>query len=171
MELEGSGGAIHGLADRVRRAAGSDDVPNHVIRRIAYTLAGQSAAFVDVNLSESKMLLAGQVTVYTDRHLAVAALQGLTFRPDDDAGEVHLTVLSRRTLTAIDVAPMAGALNNVTAWRPDRSGYRDGGWPSNARVSLTYPAFDSPLVLPSRRSTENLDAFLPSLLDDLAASI
>ncbi|MCZ2813723.1 hypothetical protein O2W15_20020 [Modestobacter sp. VKM Ac-2979] len=84
---------------------------------------------------------------------------------------MRLTVVPRRTLTAIEVAPIGNpVLNNVMAWRPDRSGFADSGWPTRAAVSLAYPSLGSAVVLPRRRSNENFDALLPSLLDDLAAS-
>lgn len=171
MDMEGSGGAVDTLAERIRHAAGPYGVPSHVVRRIAYTLAGQAAVFVDVDLTETASLLTGRVAVFTERHLAVATVNGLTDRREDDAGDVHLTVLPRHSLTAIQVAPLGNPLrNNVMAWRPDRTGFEDAGWPSRAAVSLTYPALDTAVVLPSRRSTENFDAFLPSLLDDLAGA-
>lgn len=113
------------------------------------------------------MLLNGQVTVFTDHHVAVAVVDGLTNRHEDTAGQVHLTVLSRDALAAIEVRPIQDAVRNtVMAWRADRSGLEDMGWPARAAVSLIYPSLTRAVVLPSRPSKEDFEAFLPALIDD-----
>lgn len=93
-------------------------------------------------------------------------VNGVTDRREDDAGDVLLTVVPRHALAAIEVASIEDpTLNKVMAWRPNRTGFDDNGWSSRAAVSLIYPALDTAVVLPSRRSNENFDAFPPSLLE------
>jgi hypothetical protein len=144
----------------------SRELPPHITVRLVFVIGDAPVRFLDAHLKETPQGLTGTVVAFTDHLVFVVRFADQNPWNDPYGGEVTLSAVARRTLAQLAVLPTK---------EPDRSQYKvwtpeEGGlirWPRRARVELTYPGVD-PIVVPRGNNAENFDAFLSTLLDDLA---
>jgi hypothetical protein len=152
---------------RVRNALGSDVVPLHLIRRLAYLLADQQIVYVDSHFAEGAAGLRARVVVFSDSVVAIGDTAWI--EPPGHPNDSTVTVVARSSLQRLDIAPVEGEeMNRDGDWTPPS--FPDSTWPLRGATVLTYRELEEPLIVPRAGAfgREDFMAFLPSLLEDLA---
>lgn len=150
-------------------------VPSHVTNRIALLSGGQQVRYLEAPLQRERGLVSGAIRVFTDEMLIVIDLADVATqasRDDDWPGGVTVTVVPRRSLLTLSVAPGRGGenRNDNSLW----AGREVLRWPHHGELELRYEHLDDAVVVgaPSGRTIgfgeSPLDAFLDSLVADLA---
>lgn len=142
----------------------------HVFERIAALLHGDELIFTDNGLAHDGDNLKGRITVFTERFVAVAdvdgvaSMQGVLSGPAE-RGTVTVRVIPRTSLEQLSIAPEAEhRINSAAAWLAEEA--RDG-WPYAGRLGLRYAALPELLLIPSDPGTD-IQPLLPKLMEDLA---
>lgn len=161
------------LRDRIHEVSGIFFL-THVTTRVALLVQGEDVEYIDVAATQPHpYTVTGTIAIFTRHLLAKVDLKDVqtqaTVHDGAVPGDVAVTVTPRRPMCRMRIDKAEDDKNYNAAWMGSQP-----IWPSYGQLRLTYPALSDDVILGSRRfayneANEELDAFLPSLIADLAA--